>query len=134
MKIYFAGSIKGGRQDADLYKLIIDHLKTKGDVLTEHLGKASISTAGEVDKTPKFIHDRDINWLRQSDIVIAEVTTPSLGIGYEIGIATSLNKRIICLFRGEEIKISNMIRGNDKLQVIQYSGIDEVRSILDKIL
>ena len=34
MKIYFAGSIRGGRSDAALYHDIIEHIKEKDIVLT----------------------------------------------------------------------------------------------------
>jgi len=81
MKIYFSGSIRGGRQDADLYKRLIDELKRHGTVLTEHIGSHTIDHS----KTDRHIHDEDMAWLRESDIVIAEVSTPSLGVGYEIG-------------------------------------------------
>lgn len=81
MNIYFSDSTRGGRQDADLYKQIIEYLKQYGTVLTEHIGFDTIDQS----KTDREIHDEDIAWLRESDIVIAEVTTPSLGVGYEIG-------------------------------------------------
>ena len=41
IKIYFCGSIRGGRQDADLYARLIEHLKTYGPVLTEHVGSVN---------------------------------------------------------------------------------------------
>ena len=37
-KIYFAGSIRGGRQDQVLYEKLVDALKTYGKVFTEHVG------------------------------------------------------------------------------------------------
>lgn len=40
--IYFCGSIRGGRDDAALYRRIIDQLKQYGEVLTEHVGEANI--------------------------------------------------------------------------------------------
>ena len=42
-KIYFAGSIRGGRDDAALYKRMIDYMKRTNDVLTEHIGKSNMS-------------------------------------------------------------------------------------------
>lgn len=40
--IYFCGSIRGGRDDAALYKRIIDQLKQYGEVLTEHIGDPNL--------------------------------------------------------------------------------------------
>lgn len=38
MKIYFCGSIGGGRQDAHLYGRLIKKLEKYGTVLTTHVG------------------------------------------------------------------------------------------------
>ena len=40
--IYFCGSIRAGRDDAALYKRIIDQLKDYGEVLTEHIGDPNL--------------------------------------------------------------------------------------------
>jgi len=122
MKIYFAGSIRGGRNDAKHYKKIITFLKDYGEVLTEHIGDKNITVKGETESSDKYIHDRDLKWLRNSDVIIAEVTTPSLGVGYEIGIAVKERIPVIALFReNSEIKLSAMIRGCDSINVIGYS-------------
>jgi len=131
MKIYFAGSIKGGREDVELYADIINHLKTKGEVLTEHIANPKITSLGEVDKTPKFIHDRDQAWLEESDVVVAEVTRKSLGVGYELGRAAALEKKILCLFRDDEIKLSNMIKGIPGVRVEYYKTLNDAKNFID---
>jgi hypothetical protein len=45
------------------------------------------------------ILERDMQWLSQAHVVIAEVTQPSLGVGFEIARAVTLNKPVLCLFR-----------------------------------
>ena len=42
MKIYFAGSIRGGRDDAEIYYQIIEFLREYGEILTEHVGKKDL--------------------------------------------------------------------------------------------
>jgi hypothetical protein len=86
MKIYFAGSIRGGREDVALYFQIIEYLKTYGEVFTEHVGDTTLSELGDDGPNNKFIHDRDLKWLQASDCIVAEVTTVSMGVGYEIGV------------------------------------------------
>ena len=86
-KIYFAGAIRGGREDAALYAEIVSLLMGYGEVLTEHIGDVALTSAGE-SNTDGEIHDRDLAWLSEADVLVAEVTTPSLGVGYEIGKAT----------------------------------------------
>lgn len=59
MKIYFAGSIRGGRDDAALYAQIIKHISRYGTVLTEHIGNGELKATGE-ELTSEEIHDREV--------------------------------------------------------------------------
>ena len=95
MKIYFAGAIRGGREDAQLYENIIAYLEEKGQVLTEHVGSTDLSWEGETARKDEEIYNRDMEWLQSADIVVAEVTTPSLGVGYELGVAEKLQIPIL---------------------------------------
>ncbi|XP_056326927.1 2'-deoxynucleoside 5'-phosphate N-hydrolase 1 [Danio aesculapii] len=133
MNIYFCGSIRGGRQDVVIYQTIVKKLQQYGKVLTEHVSYDSLSDKGE--DGDKAIHDRDVQWLTMSDVIVAEVTQPSLGVGYELGRAVAMNKRILCLFRPSSGKVlSAMIRGasNKPLFQVQDYKEDEVESILEK--
>jgi len=134
LNIYFAGSIRGGRDDADLYLKIINELNGYGTVLTEHIGDDNLRDSGEQDLSDKEIHDRDMDWIKASDIVIAEVTSPSLGVGYEIASAISLGKPIFCFFNSSRgTSLSAMIRGSNKLEVIDYEDSEEIINALQKI-
>ncbi len=124
LKIYFGGSIKGGRSKAEDYKKIVDYLKTIGTVLDEHVADPNLKSFGESINSVE-IYNRDISWINECDVLIAEVTVPSLGVGYEIGYAESLNKRIICLYQNNA-SISAMIKGNDNITHISYDDIDEL--------
>ena len=135
MNIYFAGSIRGGRADADLYSQIIIFLKKFGNVLTEHLGSADLTKDGDFGVTDSFIHDRDLNWLMTSDVIVAEVTTVSAGVGYEIGRAVALQKRVICLYRPQPgKKLSAMLAGCPHLIVINYHKPEEAERSLAELL
>lgn len=134
MRIYFAGSIRGGRDDAPLYGEIIKLLQQYGEVLTEHVGNPELSVHGE-GKAAEDIFQRDVDWIRESDVVVAEVTTASLGVGYEIGFAEQIGKNIICLYRPQaERRLSAMLLGNTKLTVVEYEGIEDVERILKTLL
>ena len=129
MNIYFAGSIRGGREDVALYFEIIEQLAEYGQVLTEHIGNPELTGLGEIDDDKK-IHDRDLAWLKQADHLVAEVTTPSLGVGYEIGKATEWGKPTLCLFRPTEGRtLSAMIAGCPGAIVREYRNKEELQSI-----
>jgi hypothetical protein len=130
MKIYFAGSIRGGRDDRELYKEIVKKLEPFGTVVTEHIANEKLSSYGETHMTNEEIFSRDVAWLSGSDVVVAEVTTPSLGVGYEVATAEFLGKKTLCLYREQEGKrLSAMLSGNPKLTVEVYKSVDD----LDKI-
>lgn len=134
MFIYFCGSIRGGRDDVHVYRRIVEILRTYGTVLTEHVTDDRLTDKGESSEMgDKQIHDRDLDWLKQSDVVVAEVTQPSLGVGYELGRAVEMNKRVLCLFRPDSgRRLSAMIRGAEDGQrfIVQDYSQDQVQNIL----
>ena len=135
MKIYFAGAIRGGREDQNLYFKLIEYIGTKADVLTEHIGLESISNAGEKKLSDFEIFNRDVDWLKSAQGVIAEVTTPSLGVGYELGIAETMNKPVLCLFRDSgEKRLSAMLNGNEKFLCKNYFSLKEAKNYIDAFL
>jgi nucleoside 2-deoxyribosyltransferase len=134
MKIYFAGSIRGGRENSLIYAQLIEFMRKFGEVLTCHVGDSNVKKAEE-QLTEKQIHDRDINWLLKADVVIAEVSTPSLGVGYEIGRAVEAGKPILCLYNNHaDFELSALIGGCDKLNMITYDHLAETYSEIEKFL
>src|ERR1044072_8210575 len=128
-QIYFAGSIRGGRQDQALYLEIIKRLQPYGQVLTEHIGDSTLSAVGERNAN-QYIHDRDLAWLKSADYLVAEVTTPSLGVGYEIGRALEWGKPILCLFRKSSGRaLSAMIAGSVGVTLREYESATEMGEI-----
>ena len=136
MKIYFAGSIRGGRQDRQKYLELIEFLSTHAEVLTEHVGSKSLGDGGETELHDETIYQRDLEWLSSAEAVVAEVTTPSLGVGYEIGMAEKLAKPVLCLFdeSQKEFRLSAMLSGNAKLTVRRYQAVGEAKRQISEFL
>jgi nucleoside 2-deoxyribosyltransferase len=138
MKIYFCGSITGGRQDAGLYAELIKYLSKYGEILTEHIGNSNLSETGEMGKdnvTEESIYQKDVKMLTEADLVVAEITTPSLGVGYELGFAEALGKKVLCLYRIKEgRKASAMILGNKNFLCQEYAKLDGAYKIIDGFL
>jgi len=146
MKIYFAGSIRGGRSDRRIYEQLIKHLRRHGEVLTEHVADPGISEKGEDGITDAEIYRKDMEWLSEADAVVAEVTTPSLGVGYEIGLAERLGKPILCLFNNSKIRhsfseggtkgkmLSAMVSGNPRILLRHYTESAEAECFIDDFI
>ncbi|MBU1895709.1 nucleoside 2-deoxyribosyltransferase [Patescibacteria group bacterium] len=132
MKIYFAGSIRGGRADVDLYLQIIDCLKQYGVVLSEHVGDKNIKLLGEGNLKDEYIRNRDLKWVLESEAMVAEVSTPSLGVGYEIRVAIENRKRVLCLYRPQDGKrLSAMIAGSPDVTNAEYRTLGDAKQIID---
>ena len=129
MKVYFAASIRGGRKDQNKYRELIRFLSSKVEVLTEHVGDTGIEEIGEQDLSDKEIYQRDLEWLESADAVIAEVTNPSLGVGYELGMAEKFGKPILCLYEdsNKKRKLSAMVSGNLKFRTFHYHDLEHTK-------
>ena len=129
MKIYFAASIRGGRKDQNKYNELIQFLSSEVEVLSEHVGDSSLEQTGEQNLSDKEIYERDLEWLESADAVIAEVTNPSLGVGYELGVAEKLGKPVLCLFDDSDHNrnLSAMISGNHKITTFRYTSLDQAK-------
>ena len=134
-KIYFAGSIRGGRVDAQLYKRIISYMQSLGhDVLTEHVGSGNLCLTEQGRDRDAAIYDQDTAWLRESDVVIAECTCPSLGVGYELAYAERFVIPVHIFYNPVKCALSAMLTGNSYFHIHPYDKEDEIFAMLDNIL
>ena len=128
-RVYFAGSIRGGRNDAEVYRRIIAHMQKSADVLTEHVGNLDL----EVRPSAGDIYDQDTRWLRESDVLIGECSTPSLGVGYELAYAEKIG--VPCyLFCRKDVNLSAMLTGDPYFRICFYEKTEEVLEKIDDIL
>jgi nucleoside 2-deoxyribosyltransferase len=111
MNIYFACSITGGRQDEAVYKQIVAALEADGHTVPTAILASSEVVALEAVAEAGEIYARDTAWIRGCDLLVAEISTPSHGVGYEIGYALALGKPVLCLHQADR-KVSKMISGN----------------------
>ena len=133
-KVYFAGSIRGGREDAAVYKRIIDYINATDLVLTEHIGLGSLSVKAQTKEDDVHIYKRDTEWLRSSDVLIAECTNPSHGVGYELAYAEARNIPVYIFYDKSKANISAMLNGNAYFKVYPYENETEIYPVLDEIL
>lgn len=133
-KVYFAGSIRGGREDAAVYKRIIDYINAADTVLTEHIGLGSLSVTTRTKEDDVHIYKLDTEWLRSFDVLIAECTNPSHGVGYELAYAEARNIPVHIFYDKRKANISAMLNGNAYFKVYPYENEAEIYLVLDKIL
>jgi 2'-deoxynucleoside 5'-phosphate N-hydrolase len=133
-EIYFACSIRGGRDDAEIYAELVEHIKLKAIVLSEIFADGKLTSQG-MNKPSNEIWKKDTDWVKKSDGIIAEVTNPSLGVGYEIALAETLDKPVLALFStGSNRKLSAMIDGAPGVTVCNYSRLSDAKAAIDQFI
>jgi nucleoside 2-deoxyribosyltransferase len=133
--IYFACSITGGREFEAVYQEIVAALLADGhEIPTSHLAQSEVLENERV-LAPRDVYARDVDWITNCDVLIAEVSVPSLGVGYEIGYALNIGKPVFCIHHKDR-RVSKMITGNpDHMLTIQeYSSVDEAVSLITRYL
>lgn len=133
-KIYFAGSIRGGRVDADLYRRIIEYIQRTDVVLTEHVGNSNLCLTEQGRERDARIYNQDTALLRESDLLIGECTCPSLGVGYELAFAESRGIPCHIFYDRTKTQLSAMLTGNPYFHIHPYATEDEIYPLLDQIL
>ena len=131
MNIYFACSITGGREFEPIYQAIVAALEADGhEIPTSHLASSEVVHLEKI-VTPRDVYERDVDWISAADAIVAEVSTPSHGVGYEICFALGLGKPVLACHRNDR-GISKMISGNPDphLTVRSYVTADEAVQLI----
>ncbi|MGA7614960.1 MAG: nucleoside 2-deoxyribosyltransferase [Thermoanaerobaculia bacterium] len=136
--IYFSASISGGRSDVPLYRRIVDHLSARGHrIYAEHVADASLRADGET-VTPEEIFRRDLDWIEEvaksGGALVAEVSMPSIGVGYEIAAARyRFGMPVVCLYRPAHTRrCSAMVSGDREITLLAYEE-DSLDQLLDAL-
>lgn len=126
MNIYFSCSITGGRKDQALYRSIVDSLLSEGHTVPTAVLADEDVISYENSISADEIYRRDIQWLDECDAVIAEISTPSHGVGYEIAYALLTEKPVLCGYLAGR-KISKMLEGNSHplIKIYPYHQVDD---------
>ncbi len=135
MNIYFACSITGGREFEPVFQAMVKAMLADGHIVpTARLADTDVREL-ETIVSPEDVYARDVAWIRGADVLVAEVSTPSHGVGYEIGLALGLGKPVLACHRRNR-KISKMISGNPdpNLTVRQYETMDEAVQVVRSFL
>lgn len=138
MKIYFACAIVGGRQDEATYMKFVEAMLADGHQVPTAMNAGPGWMQMESSPHPNEVYRRDTGWIDESQALVAEVSTPSHGVGYEISYALDRGKPVLCLFR-RGVRVSKMLTGNSLsgLQIAEYEntedGIEAIRTFVRKI-
>ncbi len=113
-----------------VYKQIIALLKKSGhDVVSEHVASSKLEE-DEAKRTDEEIFLSDTGFIDECECLVADVTVPSIGVGYEICYAVSKGKRVLCLYK-EGTNVSAMVLGNKLVISIPYVNVEGLEKSLE---
>ncbi len=120
-RIYLAVPIIANRNinQAQLLAKIIE------DMGHEIVSKWVANTDPGFTITPQEVFTRDAKGIENCDILIAEITSPSHGVGMEIMLAHIHEKKVICLLRDGAVA-SRMLRGLPGIRLVEYTSEKEL--------
>jgi nucleoside 2-deoxyribosyltransferase len=134
MKIYFGFTVAGDRSAIGTARKVVQLLEELGHkVLTRHLVD---DNAWEADRkiSAQDVYRRDMAWLQQCDLFIAEVSGSSFGLGFEAGyLLGATKKKVILLYRSEvEQRVSLLISGNthENCTLVPYTTVEQVEGFI----
>src|SRR5215471_20733154 len=135
MKIYFGFTVAGDRSSIDAARKIVTMLQEKGhEVLTEHLVHDNAWSQDRLIPAQQ-VYQRDMKWLEQCDLFLAEVSGSSFGLGFEAGyLLGGTAKRVILLYKREIAdKISLLITGNchPNCVLVPYTDVVELEKLVN---
>jgi nucleoside 2-deoxyribosyltransferase len=141
MNIYLACTVRGDRSGVLAGRAICDRLQQHGHrVLTTHLLADDVETA-ESTLTAEAVYRRDLEWLAGCDVLVAEASGSSYGVGFEVGYvlgrAAASGQRVVLLYDAtRRDKVSRLITGNcdPHCTTFAYQSIDELVAFIDKTL
>jgi len=125
--VYAAGPIQSVNNRTQTLKQLVSICKSLGLKVGSGLWNADL----KAENRENLVYEGDCELIDASDAVIAEISRPSLGIGYEIGRAIHYNKiPVLAVARKDAKNISSMILGNRNITVKRYRNLKELRKII----
>lgn len=129
-EIYFACSIRGGG-DTSNYQTIVDSIKDAGGNVLSEIFVGDVLKYGGSPLPADEIYQRDVQMIENCDAMIAEVSNPSLGVGYELAYAEKLGRPILCLVDiNSSNRLSAMVAGNEYNTIGEYAGDDDILQLI----
>lgn len=124
MKIYLAHSLTQAPEGFKTEMLEFrEKLKTQYEVL-EYLGL--------IDGTAEEVYAHDIKCVTDCDLLLAEISYPAIGLGFEIATALQLNKKVLAVAK-ETAKVSRLILGvnHSNYRFYRYNQTEEILNLIN---
>jgi len=134
MKIYFTASIVGRSQFKSHYEAIVNYLSKRHSIVANHILKADHNKIINEKREDRLTFHKNLErWICSADCVIAEVSFPSISVGFEISLALSMGKPVLLLY-SEGDPPSLLIHHRDEKLICEQYTLDQLKGVLDDFI
>ena len=135
MKIYLACTVRGDRGGLVAGRAICDQLQRLGhDVLTTHLLADNVD-ADEAKLAEADVYRRDLGWLTSCDVLVAEASGSSYGVGFEVGYVLARGQKVVVVYNAaRRSAISRVVTGNcdPNCTTFGYASVEELVAFIEQ--
>jgi nucleoside 2-deoxyribosyltransferase len=133
MRVYLAAAMTHPGRDLAWIRVLLDCLEADGhEVPTSHVADAR---GREVDDplTDRQVARRDLDWVAGCDALVAEISTPSHGVGVEVAAAIAAGKPVLLVYKRGTL-VSRLLLGLDGVETFAFANADEARDGVRRFL
>lgn len=136
MNIYFTASTSENKDLQNHYKKIISTIKRKNKLTSGEQIIKREKLSKDANIAPSNIFNRQKELIQKADLVIAEVTVPSSGVGGEIVYALTNNKPVLALvYKENDDQLSPLIAGNPSENLyLEHYELDNLELVINNFL
>ncbi len=131
VRVYLAASMTTPATEIATVQAVLAAVEARGHcVPSRHVAEAG-AMGRDADLSDAQLAARDLAWLGACDAVIAEVSTPSHGVGVEVQAASAAALPILALTR-RGLRVSRLLAGLPGVRLAPYDGIEHaVAQVID---
>jgi len=140
MKIFLMGAVtSANKKQLKKYNFYKQLLHSYGELTTpddiwDYRNKCKEDTNKTKLEIDKLMTDFDLARIKESDLLICDISSQSIGVGIELGTAYVNNNKVVFCFEKGSI-ISNMITGVfNSSKFIEYKNLEDLKNKLIPLL
>jgi 2'-deoxynucleoside 5'-phosphate N-hydrolase len=140
MRIYLGVTVRGDRSALEAARYVARRLQERGhEILTAHLLLDDVEGM-EQTRSDQEVYLRDMAWVESCDVLVAEASGSSYGVGFEVGYllgrAPRSGQRAIVMFRQDRRPtISRLITGftSEHGRAFPYDSEADLDGVVDAV-
>jgi hypothetical protein len=133
MQIYLAAAMTSTGRDLGAIRMLLECLEADGHAVPSRHVADPLGRNVETEVTDVEVARRDLSWVAACDALVAEVSTPSHGVGVEVAAAVAADKPVLLAYR-RGTTVSRLLLGLPGVEAFAYTDARDVREAVRRFL